>query len=80
MKKCFACDRDLGRNPFGAITGDGQFVRVGSGCHALIQRNKRVGWQPPLGGPKLYPIKLVRYDYGVPVWERDAAHVEKETP
>ena len=49
--KCFACDRKLGKNPHVAVTSDGQRVYVGSECFKKLDG---CGYQPPLGGPKLY--------------------------
>mgnify|MGYP001607889396 CR=1 FL=1 len=56
MRKCFACDRKLGRNPILADTRDGQTVFVGSECWKLIKASGEAGYQPSLGGPKLYLI------------------------
>lgn len=54
--KCFACDKRLGKRPSIADTRDGQFVFVGSECYRLIVAAGEVGYQPPLGGPRLYRI------------------------
>lgn len=52
MAKCFACDRKLGKNPNVAVTCDvAQVVQVGTECFKRIGPE---GYQPPLGGPKLY--------------------------
>jgi hypothetical protein len=51
VKKCYACGRKLGKNPHIAICEDEQDVFVGSECYKLIGPN---GYQPPLGGPRLY--------------------------
>lgn len=54
--KCFACDRRLGRNPNVAVTCDfAQAVYVGSECYKKIGPE---GWQPPMGGPRLYRIHI----------------------
>ena len=56
MKRCFACDRKLGKNPHVAVTVDlAQTVYVGSECYKQIGEN---GWQPPKGGPRLYRAKF----------------------
>lgn len=55
MAKCFACNRKLGKNPYVAVTGDGQRVNVGSQCYKLIGPE---GYQPPMGGPKLFRGKF----------------------
>ena len=48
--KCFACDRHTS-NPQKATTSDGQVVYVGADCYRKIGPD---GWQPPMGGPRLY--------------------------
>ena len=48
---CFACGRRTGKNPAIAICEDEQSVFVGSECYKQIGPD---GWQPPLGGPRLY--------------------------
>lgn len=60
-KKCFACDRAFRLNSWGniayhpeAITIDGQLVYVGHDCFKKIQAAEREGYQPPLGGPRLW--------------------------
>lgn len=53
---CFACDRRLGRKPLLVDTRDSQKVYVGSECAKHVKRAGDAGWQPPKGGPKLYPI------------------------
>lgn len=53
--KCFACGRKLGKIPAQAITEDyAQAVFVGLNCFKLIKAAGSRGYQPPLGGPKLY--------------------------
>jgi len=54
MRRCFACGRKLGNNPYPADTRDGQFVFVGSECYKLIKSAGGSGYQPPKGGPKLW--------------------------
>jgi hypothetical protein len=39
---------------YAVVTADGQEVRVGSDCAKKIIRAGLSGYQPPLGGPKLY--------------------------
>lgn len=51
---CFACDRKLGTSPHLVDTRDGQTVFVGSKCYQLIKAAGERGYQPPLGGPRLY--------------------------
>lgn len=52
--KCFACDRRLGKNPALVDTRDGQTVFVGTECFKLIKAAGETGYQPPLGGPRLW--------------------------
>lgn len=55
--KCFACDRAIKRKqPLEADTRDGQTVFVGAECHRLIVAAGDAGYQPPKGGPRLYPL------------------------
>ncbi len=59
-EKCFACNRAFRRNAFGAIvhpqaiTIDGQRVAIGHDCNKKIAASEREGYQPPLGGPRLW--------------------------
>lgn len=55
-ERCFACDKPLGKSPKMADTRDGQTVYVGSECFKQITKSGESGWQPPKGGPKLYPL------------------------
>lgn len=55
-EKCFACGKPLGANPSLADTRDGQTAHVGSECMRKIEAAGETGWQPPRGGPKLYPL------------------------
>jgi hypothetical protein len=54
--KCFACDRPLGKDTRRATTRDGQRVYVGADCHRKIRAAGDDGYQPPGGGPRLYPL------------------------
>lgn len=54
--RCFSCGRTTGKNPHRAVTSDlAQIVYVGSECYKLIGD---AGYQPPLGGPRLYRAKF----------------------
>lgn len=53
-EKCFACDRPLGTKPAMAVTSDGQHVFVGLECFRQIVNSGDAGYQPPLGGPRLF--------------------------
>ena len=54
MNKCFACGRRLGDNPRRVDTRDAQTVFVGRECFKLVVAAGRDGYQPPLGGPRLW--------------------------
>jgi len=55
-ERCFACGRRLGRYPTLVDTRDDQRVFVGRECAIEIERAGEAGWQPPKGGPRLWPI------------------------
>jgi len=54
QERCFACGRAL-KTPKLVDTRDGQVVFVGPECYRRIESAGEKGWQPPLGGPRLYP-------------------------
>ena len=56
MRKCFACDKKLGINPAIADTKDDQYVFVGTDCYQKIKKAGAEGYQPPLGGPRLWVL------------------------
>lgn len=56
-ERCFACNRTLGKRPAVVDTRDGQTVFVGRECFKLIKAAGEAGYQPPLGGPRLYLCK-----------------------
>lgn len=53
--KCFACDRAL-RRPHLVRCIDEQTVFVGPECFRRISASGKTGYQPPLGGPRLFCI------------------------
>lgn len=55
--KCFACDKPLGKSPALVDTRDAQTVYVGSECFKKIRAAGDSGYQPPLGGPRLYLLR-----------------------
>lgn len=60
-EKCFACDKALkSESPLLVDTRDGQKVFVGPDCYKKICLAGEKGYQPPLGGPPLYPIEQER--------------------
>lgn len=56
MEKCYACGKRLGKYPHVADTLEDQIVYVGSECYKLILQSDIIGYQPPKGGPRLYPL------------------------
>ena len=56
-ERCFACNRPLRtRNPKRVDTRDAQVVYVGADCFKLVVAAGEGGYQPPLGGPRLFVI------------------------
>lgn len=63
MDKCFACGKILHEIKHSrAITIDSQVVFVGPECSKRIESAEREGYQPPLGGPKLYSLNFIELD------------------
>lgn len=50
-ERCYACNRPL-RTAYVVMTEDGQPQYVGADCFKQVTVQ---GYQPPLGGPRLYP-------------------------
>lgn len=59
MKHCFACGKRLGKSPTLVDTRDCQTVYVGRECAKLVQQAGEAGYQPPQGGPRLYPMPAI---------------------
>lgn len=59
-EKCFACGKPLDQNRLKADTRDSQIVFVGPDCHRRIVTAGEIGYQPPKGGPRLYPMKAAK--------------------
>lgn len=55
-ERCFACGRKLGKSAGLADTRDAQVVHVGRECLKLIRSAGESGYQPPRGGPRLFPM------------------------
>ena len=53
--RCFACDRPT-KKPVIVDTRDAQLVYVGRCCAARVLAAGEAGYQPPLGGPRLFPL------------------------
>ena len=68
--RCYACGR-LTTSPECADTKDCQWVYVGRECYKLIKSAGDYGYQPPLGGPRLYELTEQAKEYyasvGLPV-------------
>ena len=55
LECCFACGKAITRFPPAIVdTRDGQTVYVGPECFQHVKRAGDVGYQPPLGGPRLW--------------------------
>lgn len=54
MERCFACNKPLGKSPHLADTREGQIPYVGAECYKLIKASGEAGYQPALGGPRLW--------------------------
>jgi len=57
IEKCYACNRKLGKTPHLVTCCDEQTVYVGRECYKLIVAGGKQGYQPPLGGPRLYLLE-----------------------
>ena len=53
--RCYACDKPSEDNQL-VDTRDGQTVFVGPVCYSKIKKAGERGYQPPLGGPRLWLI------------------------
>ena len=62
-KKCFVCGRRLGKNPCRVDTLEDQWVFIGSECYRFVKSAGETGYQPPKGGPRLYPLTRERINY-----------------
>jgi hypothetical protein len=56
IERCFACGKKLGKSPALVDTRDAQLVFVGSECLKKVLAAGENGWQPPRGGPRLFPL------------------------
>jgi len=54
--RCFACNRVL-KTGYQVSCADDQKPVVGSECWNKIAQAGDAGWQPPLGGPRLFQYK-----------------------
>jgi hypothetical protein len=55
--KCFACDKPMRSGQYAvADTRDDQLVWVGPDCLRKIKASGENGYQPPMGGPRLWLV------------------------
>lgn len=59
--RCFACDKPISRKDTILLshevdTRDDQIVFVGADCFRKVKAAGDAGYQPPKGGPRLYPV------------------------
>ena len=58
-EKCFACGKVIHRAvPLLADTRDDQVTFVGADCWRKVKEAGEAGYQPPRGGPRLYPFPI----------------------
>lgn len=57
MQKCFACGKALELIRLRVDTRDDQIVFVGPDCFRKVQSAGESGYQPPLGGPRLWMLE-----------------------
>jgi len=75
---CFSCDKQLGKYPALVTCHDEQDVFVGSKCYRLIKSAGIQGYQPPLGGPKLYLKEFdPKTNMKITKYEKKALHVDQ---
>jgi hypothetical protein len=55
--KCFSCEKTITGKTNLVTTMDGETVFVGPICYKKIVESGELGYQPPLGGPRLYLLK-----------------------
>ena len=53
-EKCFACGKRVGLHPHVGYTRDGQQVYIGRECWKHVEQSGDMGYQPPLGGPRIF--------------------------
>lgn len=59
--KCFACDKKMKNKKYLVRCIDEQTVFIGPECYNKVLRSDN-GYQPPLGGPKLYLISDQQFE------------------
>lgn len=62
-ERCFACNREIKTMVYEKtymdvlVDGENTTVRVGMECYRKVRKmDKHGGYQPPLGGPKLFLV------------------------
>lgn len=73
--KCFSCGRRLPKTKQLVDTRDDQKVWVGPDCHLKVREAGELGYQPPLGGPKLYPLKWPSFTADNSAWQQAKAEL-----
>lgn len=60
-ERCYACDMMLSeKRPLRLVNvaREDQNVEVGPECFKRVKAAGANGWQPPKGGPRLYPVEF----------------------
>lgn len=55
--RCFACEKVIGDDGYIVGCKDEQTVSVGPECYRKVKAGQENGYQPPLGGPRLYLLQ-----------------------
>ena len=64
QENCFACGKPITTKPYQVYTADPQMQYVGKRCFDKVKAAGKDGYQPSLGGPRLYlsaPVKAVEH-------------------
>jgi hypothetical protein len=59
--RCFACNKSMKGSRYLAACQDDQTVFVGPECFREIRKSGSDGYQPELGGPRLYLVQFTKH-------------------
>jgi hypothetical protein len=60
--KCFACDKKMKNRKYLIRCEDEQTAFVGPECYKYVEKSGECGYQPPLGGPRLFVISDQQFE------------------